>query len=290
MIKKSLVMLLLLPFVTAAATSIDLWYGGDFDNITWNETMNVAPGTWVDIPVYAKGELVDVNVADLMIPLGIQKLYIDQFNIEECRSFFPLTEWDVDAFVNLNDEYEEGWTSLSYLGFARIVSDESPWGHWETPTRILTFRAHIVEDEQLLGQVIEDAIGPGLDLRQGLANAGDTEGSQGYTLNQHFASMAFVATSIDDEIAIPDIYFLSNNYPNPFNSTTVLKYGLPEDAHVTFEIYDVLGRRVETLVDDQQQAGYHEVHWDGDRYASGMYFFRMQAGDFNETKKMVMLK
>jgi hypothetical protein len=290
MIKKSLVMLLLIPLATGAATSIDLWYGGDFDNITWNDAMNVVPGTWVDIPVYARGEVLDINVADLMIPLGIQKLYIDQFNIDECRTFYPLTEWDVSTFVNLNDEYEEGWASLSYLGFARIVSEDSPWGHWETPTRILTFNVHIVENDALLNQVIEDAIGPGYDLRQGLANAGDIEGNQGYALNQHFAMMDFVATSIEDEAAIPDVYFLSNNYPNPFNSKTILKYGLPEDAHVVFEIYNVLGRRVETLVDQQQQAGYHEVHWNGDNYASGMYFFRMQAGNFNETKKMVMLK
>ncbi|MCP4580119.1 MAG: T9SS type A sorting domain-containing protein [candidate division Zixibacteria bacterium] len=290
MIKKSLVMLLLLPLAATAASSIDLWYGGDFDNITWNDAMDVSPGAWVDISVYAKGEVADVNVADMMIPLGIQTQYIDQFDIEECRSYYPLSEWDVDQFVNLNDEYEEGWSSLSFLGFARLVSEESPWGHFETPTRILSFRVHVVENEQYLDQVIEGAIGPGYDTRQGLANAGDIEGNQGYVLNQHFASMHFVTTSIEDDVPIPDVFFLSDNFPNPFNPTTLMKYGLPEDAHVVFEVYDILGRKVETLVNEQQQAGYHQIYWNGDKVASGMYFFRMQAGDFNETKKMVMLK
>ena len=86
MIKKLLVMLVLLPFATGAATSVDLWFGGDFDGITWTEVMNVSPGDWVDIPVYARGENRDVNVADLMIPLGINNQYFDQFNIENCQA------------------------------------------------------------------------------------------------------------------------------------------------------------------------------------------------------------
>ena len=290
MIKKLLVMLVLLPFATGGAASVDLWYGGDFDGITWNEVMNVSPGAWVDIPVYAKGENRDVNVADLMIPLGINNLYFDQFNIENCQTYYPLTEWDLDLFVNLNEEYQEGWSSLSFLGFARIVSEASPWGHFETPTKILSFNVHVVEGDQYLDQIVEDAIGPGYDTKQALANAGDIHGNAGYSLNQHFASISFVATSIDEETPIPDVYFLSDNYPNPFNPTTLFKYGLPEDAHVVMHIYDVLGRRVETLVDQQQQAGYHEIYWNSGNLASGMYFFRMQAGDFADTKKMMLLK
>jgi len=290
MTKKLLVLLVLLPFAAASATSVNLWIGGEFTGDLWTDVMNVSPGAWVDIPVYAMGENPNVDVADMMFPLGINKIYFDQFNIEECRTYGSISDWDLDLFVNLNDEYQEGWTSLSFLGFANIISEDNPWGHWEAPTRILTFRAHVVEGDQLLGMIVPDAIGPGEDIRQGSANMGDIAGNSGYTINQHYASLHFVTTAIDEEVAIPDVYFLSNNYPNPFNPTTLFKYGLPEDAHVVFEIYDILGRKVETLLNEKQSAGYHEIIWNGDHISSGMYFVRMQAGDFNDTKKMVLLK
>jgi len=290
MTKKLLVLLVLLPFAAVNAASVNLWIGGEFTGDLWTDVMNVSPGEWVDIPVYAMGESQDVNIADMMIPLGINKAYLDEFNIDDCRSYSSIADWDLDLFVNLNDEYQEGWTSLSFLGFANVVSEDNAWGHWTMPTKILTFRAHVVDNEQLLDMVAEDAIGPGEDIRQGKANIGDVSGNAGYTVNQNYASFHFVATGIDEEAAIPDVYFLSNNYPNPFNPTTLFKYGLPEDAQVVFEIYDVLGRRVETLLNEKQQAGYHEVTWNGDKAASGMYFVRMTAGDFNSTKKMVLLK
>ncbi len=290
MTKKLLVLLVLLPFAAAGATSVNLWIGGEFTGELWTDVMNVSPGEWVDIPVYAMGENQDVEIANMMIPLGINKAYLDQFNIDDCRTYSSIADWDLDLFVNLNDEYQEGWTSLSFLGFANIASEDNPWGHWTVPTKILTFRVHVVDNEQLLDMAAEDAIGPGEDIKQGVANIGDISGNIGYTVNQYYASLLFVTTGINEEAAIPDVYFLSDNYPNPFNPTTLFKYGLPEDAHVVFEIYDVLGRRVETLLNEQQQAGYHEVTWNGDRFASGMYFVRMQAGDFGDTKKMVLLK
>jgi len=290
MTKKLLVLLVLFSFTAASATSVNLWIGGEFTGDLWTDVMNVSPGSWVDIPVYAMGESPDVNIADMMIPLGINKTYLDEFNIDECQTYSSIADWDIDLFVNLNEEYQEGWTSLSFLGFANVASEDNPWGHWTMPTKILTFRAHVVEGDELLDMVVEDAIGPGEDIRQGKVNIGDILGNTGYTVNQYYASFHFVATAIDEEAAIPDVYFLSNNYPNPFNPTTLFKYGLPEDAQVVFEIYDVLGRRVETLLNEKQRAGYHEVTWNGDKAASGMYFVRMQAGDFNSTKKMVLLK
>jgi hypothetical protein len=226
----------------------------------------------------------------MSVPLGINKTYIEGFNIDDCRLHQPLSEWDVAVFDNANDEFEEGWSSLSMLAFAQIFSENSPWGHFETPTKIMSFNVHIVDDEALLDQVVMDAIGPGSDPRQGAVNMGSVMGDENYQVNEHYASFLFSTVGIDEDAPVPDVYFLSENYPNPFNPTTNVNYGLPEDAHVTIQLYDILGRQVGVLVDEDQQAGYHQVQFDGDQLASGMYFFRMQAGKFAETKKMMLLK
>jgi hypothetical protein len=97
-------------------------------------------------------------------------------------------------------------------------------------------------------------------------------------------------TAVEDEPPLPDRDSLVTNYPNPFNSTTTIEYGLPEAGHVRIEIYDLLGRKVETLVDQELEAGHHRVIWDAGEHTSGVYFYRVVAGDLSETKRMVLLK
>jgi len=92
------------------------------------------------------------------------------------------------------------------------------------------------------------------------------------------------------EAKIPKVFSLSQNYPNPFNPVTTIKYGLPEDAYVRVTIYNISGQRVCTLVDENEGAGYHQVSWDGKGMASGIYFYRIEAGQFTQTRKMIMLK
>ncbi len=97
------------------------------------------------------------------------------------------------------------------------------------------------------------------------------------------------------EVSLPKTFSLSQNYPNPFNPTTVIKYALPKDCHAKLTIYNILGQRVITLVDGPQAAGYKVVQWDsksqsGNEVASGIYFYRLEAGDFVETKKMILLR
>ena len=91
-------------------------------------------------------------------------------------------------------------------------------------------------------------------------------------------------------IEIPRSFALFQNYPNPFNASTIIEYSLPSPSDVTIEIYDLLGRRVETLIKGEQPAGYHHVVWDAKGQSSGMYFYRIQAGEYVETRKMVLLK
>ncbi len=91
-------------------------------------------------------------------------------------------------------------------------------------------------------------------------------------------------------VVYPSTLDLIQNYPNPFNASTLIRYSLPQASDVRITIYDILGRRVETLVQGEQPAGYHQITWDARDQSSGMYFYKIQAGEYSETKKMVLLK
>lgn len=88
----------------------------------------------------------------------------------------------------------------------------------------------------------------------------------------------------------PTAFSLSQNYPNPFNPTTTICYELPQAAHVTLKVYNVLGQKVATLVDDVQAPGKKSTSLDGTNLPSGIYFYRIQAGSFNQVKKMLLVK
>jgi hypothetical protein len=93
----------------------------------------------------------------------------------------------------------------------------------------------------------------------------------------------------DDEI-LPQVTELTGNYPNPFNAETVIKYSLSQDADVKLEVYNLLGQKVETIINKHEQAGYKTVHWDASGYSSGVYFYKLTAGDNAFTKRMTMIK
>ncbi|HKI47522.1 MAG TPA: T9SS type A sorting domain-containing protein, partial [Balneolales bacterium] len=88
----------------------------------------------------------------------------------------------------------------------------------------------------------------------------------------------------------PESYSLSNNYPNPFNPTTNIKYSIPKAGHVLLQVYNMLGQRVATLVDKQQNAGYYTISFNASQLASGVYFYRIKAGSFVKTQKMMLIK
>jgi hypothetical protein len=89
---------------------------------------------------------------------------------------------------------------------------------------------------------------------------------------------------------LPNEFALSQNYPNPFNPATTFSFDVPKAAHVTLAVYNVLGQEVARLLDTEREAGTYTVEFDGSSLASGVYFYRLSAGDFTDTKKMLLVK
>jgi len=101
---------------------------------------------------------------------------------------------------------------------------------------------------------------------------------------------AFTALDMAAATAIPDDFFLAAAYPNPFNSVIRLSYGLPQAARVTIQVYDIAGRLVTTLTDNEQPAGYHNALWNGSGISSGSYFVKMESVNFSAVRKVALVK
>jgi len=92
------------------------------------------------------------------------------------------------------------------------------------------------------------------------------------------------------KVVIPKSFELSQNYPNPFNPSTAIRFALPENSKVTLSIYNILGEKIATLIDNEMKAGYHSVIFDGSDLSSGIYFYRIETSRWSATKKMMLLK
>ena len=103
-------------------------------------------------------------------------------------------------------------------------------------------------------------------------------------------STSQTVTGAAENIPLPLSYTLSQNYPNPFNPTTTIKYSLPQTSIATMKIYDILGKEVLTLINEEKSAGIYKVEFNESNLPSGIYFYKLQAGSFIESKKMILLK
>ena len=120
----------------------------------------------------------------------------------------------------------------------------------------------------------------------------------GHLYVYHFIQSAYQnmnLRSFDDNLKLPNNLLVYQNYPNPFNPITTLQYELPEDSFVKVTIYDMLGNVVNNLVNTNQSSGYKSVQWNatnnlGKPVSAGVYLYKIQAGDFIDTKKMILLK
>jgi hypothetical protein len=109
-------------------------------------------------------------------------------------------------------------------------------------------------------------------------------------LDSNFSTCVLITNVEQHGTEIPKVFSLYQNYPNPFNPSTTIKFDLPKSAETKLVIYDILGREVARLIDKKMNAGKYTVLWDGTNLASGTYIYKLTAGDFEDVKKMTLVK
>jgi len=122
-------------------------------------------------------------------------------------------------------------------------------------------------------------------------NATEMKYSRNLGLNTGIELMKILNyTDVEKEDELPAKFNLSQNYPNPFNPVTIIEYSLPKSQKVNIKVYDVSGREVAELENSFRSAGIYKIQFDAKQLASGVYFYRLSAGKYSETKKLVLLK
>ena len=119
------------------------------------------------------------------------------------------------------------------------------------------------------------------------SSCGWVVGDMGTILHTTNGGVTFVEEEVNE---IPTEFLLSQNFPNPFNPSTQIKYSIPQSSQVVIKVFDILGNEIETLVNEEKPAGTYELSWNAANLPSGVYFYRLQAGEFNSVRKMILLK
>ena len=134
-------------------------------------------------------------------------------------------------------------------------------------------------------------------LASGFLSPGDNNDGEAFGLLAVLADgttlmlpAADLPTSSEPVVELPDQFRLEQNYPNPFNPSTQIEFSIPEAGNVTLEVFNIQGQRVATLVDGNREAGIHTVSFDAANLASGIYLYRIQAGNFTQVNKMMLVK
>ncbi len=188
---------------------------------------------------------------------------------------------------------------LCFSEFGRRVNQNASQGtDHGTAAPVFLFgepvKGGIVGNHPSLADLEQGDLKHSIDYRQIYASlleqwlAGDPSAVLGETFSQ--LPLFNVSTTVQTGSAIPEDFFLAQNYPNPFNPQTTIGYAIPHPAHVRLEILNTLGQRIAVLIDQKQNAGKHQATWISNGHPSGTYFFRINSGGFQQTKRMTLLK
>ena len=141
------------------------------------------------------------------------------------------------------------------------------------------------------GQTITDSVNYKLLGTAGQLLIGETENNFNMSKTGFWYISGDVFTGLNNPFDnLPREFELHQNYPNPFNPVTTIKYDLPYQSKVRIDVYNILGQRILTLVDDRKPAGFHSIQLDAFQLASGMYFYIIKADEFYKIKRMILVK
>lgn len=217
--------------------------------------------------------------------------------------------------INLTGAASNGWFAIDYFTLTGSVTEIT------APVTIASFNSIVTErNVKIKWTTAEELNNSGFDIERAEVSSNKSEfskiafvngkgtvntptnynyedknlstGKYKYRLKQFDFNGNYEYFNLQNEveIGIPKKYDLSQNYPNPFNPTTKINFDLPQDAKVELRIFDMLGREMKTLINEQRAAGYYTVEFNASQFTSGMYFYRLVSGDYSMIKKMVILK
>jgi uncharacterized delta-60 repeat protein len=198
------------------------------------------------------------------------------------------------AFYDDEAGFGDGAYDLVLDGAGNIYvtgSSQSP----SVSTDFLTIKYNAGGEEQWVARYAGPTF---FDLAQAIALDGSNNVIvTGYTVDigvSYWTTVKYVqvpVTSVEDrQVPVPTEYVLFQNYPNPFNPSTTIRFDLPKASLVTLKVYNLLGEEVETLVNERRPAGSYTMNWIAGGLAAGVYLYRLQAGEFTETRKLVIIK
>lgn len=251
-------------------------------------------GETIEVQVWIRTEP-GINIVGLHIPLASKDEMIQSDSRDDGDLLFPFPLWDDVSFLNPNpDVHLEEYTNQSILGIKDIVGDPDSLNGIETNgewSEIATFTMTTATDGD--GIPHDDAFALGSQGDNGSLVLVDypSEEMDNSTIVLDFATLELPQTvGVEDDIVRPDVYSLKQNYPNPFNASTTISYTLPEGNFVSIEIYDIMGRKIRSLVSEYQNAGFHSAIWNASDVSSGVYLYRLTAGNYVETRRCNLLK
>ncbi len=175
-------------------------------------------------------------------------------------------------------------TTIPAKGFYVIVTDDADSSGFG-----LSSSGEQVWLEDATGSVIDDVTFPALQTTESYGRFPDGTGTW-RILSTISKGTANIFTSIEDENQIVNNYSLAQNYPNPFNPSTTIQYQIPQREFVTIKVFNTLGKEVATLVNEIKNAGVYEIKLNADNLDSGVYFYQIKAGDYLNTRKLILMK
>lgn len=252
------------------------------DSIIIGNATVAAGQSSVTVPVYfvTHGDVTYFN-----LPLKIEGAGDVRFHGQQVAT--AVEGWD-DSWQGVS----ENGTQALHMGFADLGGEDNP-GTNTAGKRVLAFNLIMAVNDA--SQLSQAAILPRVDQRAGGPIFGF---SDGFGSSDPVVVGGMLTLGAGEPVGsepLPTEVSLSRNFPNPFNPSTEISFALPNDRFVSLSVFNILGQEVKNLVSGEMQAGFHKVIWDGtnsngESAPSGTYFYRMDAGDYSQSMKMVMLK
>lgn len=241
----------------------------------------------------------DVNRANNVISLSTPQIQlgggtVDNFDLSlSAINIFDPIPPDINYDFTISNNGTVGtltansfWVGEFLSSDVYITADDFKIAEWLNPTDFTPGGGYYYNSIRPVGSIPDGQYYYGviLDLYNSIP-----ETDEGNNSNYCSTSLIDITTGVDNAV-LPDQFRLFQNYPNPFNPNTIIKYSIAEESDVTLKVFDMLGREVSTLVNERKQTGNYQVPLNAEGFPSGTYLYKINAGDFIQTKRMILIK